>query len=127
MNNEIVEVGKKGVTIFQAIVTMIPIFFILVGVGFSYASGVGQNTSDVIEIKSDVKELQDVKVDINTLNVQTATLQNEVEHIKDSQQRTETQINETNSLLRELLRKQEVKPEPKFERPPAMYRRYNQW
>jgi len=125
MTTETTQIKNRSVTLWQAGITLIPIFFVLIGVGFTYASGVDQNTSDVKEIKVDVKELQDVKVDINKLNVSNARLQNEVKHINMSQQRTETQINETNDLLKKLIEESRQKPEPAYER--RGYRRYPGW
>ena len=103
MNINVQEAGNNPVKLWHAIITMAPILFIIISVGYSYASGVDQNTNDVKNLKSDVKKLSEVKVDINTLNVTTATLKNDVEHIKASQQQTKEEIRETNKLLRELI------------------------
>jgi len=93
----------KSVKVWHAVITLIPVAFIAIGVGFTYASNVDSNTLAVKDNKADIKELSEVKLDIHKLNVSNATLRNEVVHINQSQKRTESQIQETNLLLKSLI------------------------
>ena len=88
-------------------------------------------TTEVLRMKGEVKQISDVQVDINKLNVSNAKLQSEVKHINESIQRTELMQRDTNALLREVIKKQSERPEPverlpRYE-PREYYNRRPQW
>ncbi len=82
------------------------VFAVMTAIGahqVSIAMDVNENSNDITDLETDVKQIQEVQVDIHKLNVTNARLQSEVIHIKESQKRTEGQMSETIGLLKTLI------------------------
>lgn len=93
--------------------SVITVMLILAGHSISLAMDVNSSSDKISELDDDVKQIQNVQVDINKLNISNATLQKDVENVKEKINETNNQIQETNLLLKNLIVEQrEAKAQP---------------